>query len=82
MSVDFCDAGCRSAEEDRATHASCIVVGVSGGLDSTLALLVSAQAVKNLGLPPETVTRYHDAGIWNNETDKEQFNYAYGAAWM
>lgn len=39
-----------------ATHASCIVVGVSGGLDSTLALLVSAQAVKNLGLPPETVT--------------------------
>lgn len=39
-----------------ATHASCIVVGVSGGLDSTLALLVSAQAVKNLGLPSETVT--------------------------
>lgn len=32
-----------------------IVVGVSGGLDSTLALLVSAQAVKNLGLPSETV---------------------------
>lgn len=33
-----------------ATHASCVVVGVSGGLDSTLALLVSAQAVKNLNL--------------------------------
>ncbi len=32
-----------------------IVVGVSGGLDSTLALLVSAQAVKNLGLPSEMV---------------------------
>ncbi len=32
-----------------------IVVGVSGGLDSTLALLVSAQSVKNLGLPSETV---------------------------
>lgn len=37
------------------TKCKCIVVGVSGGLDSTLALLVSAQAVKNLGLPSETV---------------------------
>ena len=37
------------------THCKCIVVGVSGGLDSTLALLVSAQAVKNLGLPSTTV---------------------------
>ena len=38
-----------------ATRSKCIVVGVSGGLDSTLALLVSAQAVKNLGLAPKTV---------------------------
>ncbi|MCX4297696.1 MAG: NAD(+) synthase [Lachnospiraceae bacterium] len=38
-----------------ATKSKCIVVGVSGGLDSTLALLVSAQAVKNLGLAPKTV---------------------------
>ena len=37
------------------TKCKCIVVGVSGGLDSTLALLVSAQAVKNLGLPSTTV---------------------------
>lgn len=37
------------------TGSKCIVVGVSGGLDSTLALLVSAQAVKNLNLPQETV---------------------------
>ena len=37
------------------THCKCIVVGVSGGLDSTLALLVSAKAVKNLGLPSKTV---------------------------
>lgn len=37
------------------THCKCVVVGVSGGLDSTLALLVSAQAVKNLGLPSATV---------------------------
>lgn len=38
-----------------ATHCKCVVVGVSGGLDSTLALLVSAQAVRNAGLPPATV---------------------------
>lgn len=38
-----------------ATKSKCVVVGVSGGLDSTLALLVSAQAVKNLGLLPATV---------------------------
>lgn len=37
------------------TGSKCIVVGVSGGLDSTLALLVSAQAVKNLNLPSSTV---------------------------
>lgn len=37
------------------TKSKSIVVGVSGGLDSTLALLVSAQAVKNLGLPSTTV---------------------------
>lgn len=38
-----------------ATKSKCIVVGVSGGLDSTLALLVSAKAVKNLGLQSTTV---------------------------
>lgn len=37
------------------TKCKCIVVGVSGGLDSTLALLVSAKAVKNLGMSPKTV---------------------------
>lgn len=37
------------------TKSKCLVVGVSGGLDSTLALLVTAKAVKNLGLPASTV---------------------------
>lgn len=37
------------------TKSKCLVIGVSGGLDSTLALLVAAQAVKNLGLPAKTV---------------------------
>lgn len=38
-----------------ATKSKCVVIGVSGGLDSTLALLVAAQAVRNLNLPPKTV---------------------------
>lgn len=38
-----------------ATKCKCVVVGVSGGLDSTLALLVAAQAVKNIGLSSKTV---------------------------
>lgn len=37
------------------TGSKCIVVGVSGGLDSTLALLVSAKVVQNLGLPSTTL---------------------------
>lgn len=37
------------------TKGKCVVIGISGGLDSTLALLVAAQAVKNLGLPSTTV---------------------------
>lgn len=43
------------ARRIEATKSRCVVVGVSGGLDSTLALLVSAQAVKELGLSADTV---------------------------
>lgn len=43
------------ARRIEATKSRCVVVGVSGGLDSTLALLVSAQAVKDLGLSADTV---------------------------
>ncbi len=32
------------------------VVGISGGVDSTLAVIICAEAVKLLGLPPENVT--------------------------
>ncbi|HUM82217.1 MAG TPA: NAD(+) synthase [Lachnospiraceae bacterium] len=35
--------------------ASCAVVGISGGLDSTLALLVTARAFDMLGLPRENI---------------------------
>ena len=37
------------------THAKHLVVGVSGGLDSTLALMIAARAVDLLGLPRETL---------------------------
>ncbi len=37
------------------THAKTLVIGVSGGLDSTLALIVSARACALLGLPMSTV---------------------------
>ena len=38
-----------------AAHAKMAVVGVSGGLDSTLALLVAARAFDSLGLPRENI---------------------------
>lgn len=37
------------------THAVCAVIGISGGLDSTLALLVTARAFDMLGLPREQI---------------------------
>lgn len=38
------------------THAKTAVIGISGGLDSTLALLVTVQAFDSLGLPREGIT--------------------------
>lgn len=52
------------------THCKCIVVGVSGGLDSTLALLVSAQAVKNLGLPSSTLVGITMPGFGTTQRTK------------
>ncbi len=39
----------------KGAHADHAVIGLSGGLDSTLAYLVTADAFKNLGLPPENI---------------------------
>lgn len=39
----------------RHVHANRLVIGLSGGLDSTLALMVCAQMCRNLGLPPHTI---------------------------
>lgn len=53
-----------------ATKSKCVVVGVSGGLDSTLALLVSAQAVRNLGLPSTTVVGITMPGFGTTQRTK------------
>ena len=37
------------------THAKCAVVGISGGLDSCLALLVAVRACRLLGVPADTI---------------------------
>ncbi len=44
---------CRRLE---ATHCKSLVVGISGGLDSTLALLVAVEAFDKLGLPRTGIT--------------------------
>ncbi len=38
-----------------AAHADTLVIGISGGLDSTLALLVAVDAVRSLGMPESSV---------------------------
>lgn len=52
------------------TKCKCIVVGVSGGLDSTLALLVSAKAVKNLGMSAKTVVGITMPGFGTTDRTK------------
>lgn len=37
------------------THAKCVVIGISGGLDSCLALLVAVRACKILNCPTDTI---------------------------
>ena len=52
----------------RLVHTNCrnVVVGISGGLDSTLALLVCVKTFDKLGLPRKGNYRHHDAGLRNN----------------
>ena len=51
----------------QATGIEKIVIGVSGGLDSTHALIVAAQAVDRLGLPRENVLAYTMPGFATSE---------------
>ena len=47
-----------------------MVIGVSGGLDSTLALLVAAECVKRLELPADTVKAYTMPGFGTTGTTR------------
>ena len=49
-----------------------VVIGVSGGLDSTHALIVAARAMDLLGLPADQHPRLHDARVRHRRRHQEQ----------
>ena len=49
------------------SHSKCMVIGVSGGLDSTLALLAASECVKQMNLPPDTIKAYTMPGFGTTE---------------
>ncbi len=49
-----------------------LVIGISGGLDSTLALLVAAQALKQMGLPSTQILACTMPGFATSERTREQ----------
>ena len=65
------------AQRLRATGLTRVVIGVSGGLDSTHALLVAAKAFDRLGLPREGILAYSLPGFATGEASR-----ARGAALM
>jgi len=56
----------------RATGTQKLVIGVSGGLDSTQALLVCARAVDQLGLPRRNILAYTMPGFATTSRTKNQ----------
>ena len=58
-----------------ATHAKCLVIGISGGLDSTHALIVACKACDRLGLPRTTIRGYTMPGFGTSDATK-------GNAWQ
>ena len=56
----------------RATGIEKLVIGVSGGLDSTHALIVCARVMDRLGLPARQRARLHDAGICHRRAHARQ----------
>lgn len=50
-----------------ATRAKCLVIGISGGLDSTHALIVAAKACDRLGLPRTAIRGYTMPGFATSE---------------
>jgi NAD+ synthase (glutamine-hydrolysing) len=58
------------AQRLRATGLKKLVIGVSGGLDSTQALIVSARAIDRLGLPRTDILAYTLPGFATSEATK------------
>ena len=58
------------AQRLRATGLKKLVIGVSGGLDSTQALIVSARAMDRLGIPRSNVLAYTLPGFATSEQTK------------
>ncbi|WP_298467544.1 NAD(+) synthase [uncultured Erythrobacter sp.] len=54
----------------KATHAKSLVIGISGGLDSTHALIVAAKACDRLGLPRSTIRGYTMPGFATSDATK------------
>ncbi|RPF70674.1 NAD(+) synthase [Aurantiacibacter spongiae] len=54
----------------QATGSKSLVIGISGGLDSTHALIVAAKACERLGLPPTTIRGYTMPGFGTSEGTK------------
>ena len=59
------------AQRLRATRIEKLVIGVSGGLDSTQALLVAARTMDRLGLPRENVLAYTMPGFATSQRTLE-----------
>ncbi|MBQ2747019.1 MAG: NAD(+) synthase, partial [Firmicutes bacterium] len=56
------------AKRMKHTHSNKSVIGISGGLDSTLALLVTAQVHRLLGLPAENIVAVTMPGFGTTDT--------------
>ncbi len=54
----------------QATHAKSLIIGISGGLDSTHALIVAAKACDRLGLPRTTIRGYTMPGFATSDHTK------------
>ncbi len=63
----------------RATGTEKVVIGVSGGLDSTHALIVAARAIDRLGLPRENVLAYTMPGFATSDLTLKSAHRLMGA---
>ena len=54
----------------QATHAKSLVIGISGGLDSTHALIVASKACDRLGLPRTAIRGYTMPGFGTSDATK------------